>query len=518
MARTRLMPVLLLMAAALIWGALRFGAQEPGDSGPPVAGAAEALAPPSPVEPAAVVEVPPIRSEPVPETPLATVPGVPENGDLERQAQAAIPSLTGSVVDTNGSPLAGASVELYSISQEDVRRLGATSSDDAGRFSFPWPAAVQLQVDRLEARGRAAGYQSATARFLPGADGGNGESVLRAMLRLAPGGTVTGRVVTSAGQPVAGARVRLLALDAQGRLVASVGQAAMRTGGDGRFAVGAGAGERFLLDVRQVRVGRLRREWPLPSVGASLDIGDVVLGGPCYLRGRVLDLSGAPAPHLRLVAGRVSSAWWTGESQVSEGLERSEAWTDATGAFLFAGLGPGDYTVTARFSGVSPELVKSERGGVQLSPWPGSGKEDADGARGALTAVAGDPGQDVVNGNLGRAAAGQSAELTGDFRRLILRMAEPAAAGQLVKVKCQPPEDVERYAERGAVTDGMIAWSPAGTLDILVTSDETVGVIAWVLENTPGEKRLRVIAHTSRLVHMTPGLRSLDVVLNAQAR
>ncbi|MAE27889.1 MAG: hypothetical protein CMJ87_02735, partial [Planctomycetes bacterium] len=127
MARTRLMPVLLLMAAALIWGALRFGAQEPGDSGPPVAGAAEALAPPSPVEPAAVVEVPPIRSEPVPETPLATVPGVPENGDLERQAQAAIPSLTGTVVDTNGSPLAGASVELYSISQEDVRRLGATS-------------------------------------------------------------------------------------------------------------------------------------------------------------------------------------------------------------------------------------------------------------------------------------------------------------------------------------------------------------------------------------------------------
>jgi RNA polymerase sigma factor (sigma-70 family) len=143
--------------------------------------------------------------------------------------------ITGSVIDRDGRPIAGATVTLY----YQYRQWGAISSreehkvrtDVQGRFvlhSVPRKThegdATKLAV--VVYKDGYAGHDTATFAFKPGNDGNEAIDPIR----LSPGLSMSGRVVDPEGRPVVGAQIQAVGGWAQ---YAS----SYRSGTDGRFAI-----------------------------------------------------------------------------------------------------------------------------------------------------------------------------------------------------------------------------------------------------------------------------------------
>jgi len=135
----------------------------------------------------------------------AAEPGAPPAGtrpapapEERRSAPGGTVRVEGIVVDPEGSPVAGATIEVAD-SDLDPARPAATSGDD-GRFAFE----TALESPRVAAR--APGH--APEALVPARPDSHGRIFVRLRLS-ARGGCVSGRVLLPDGAPAAGARVRI---------------------------------------------------------------------------------------------------------------------------------------------------------------------------------------------------------------------------------------------------------------------------------------------------------------------
>ena len=472
--------VLIPLAAILLVASLRVSYEE--DS---------AISVPRPPQVAVeAVEREPVRSDPIPaERSGASSEPVASGGGLVVPAHP--PRLEGRVFDEDGAPLVAAQVRLQRVSSTAVDFLGTAETADDGSYSFSWPDGLSPLARGFEIQASAPLHQPGTARFhRDDQDPVN----LRADLRLRSGGTVRGRIVNEFAEPVAGAHVRLLPLAMDG-LAMKARYGAVRAGEDGRFAVARGASPGLRLDVSSMGVGRVQRDWTPPGPPGDVELGDILLLGPGSLEGRVVDLDGAPIPHLSLSASLFEGAadgelLEAPDCERAAGLARAQTWTDAEGACRFGGLRAGSYEVIARLSGRSPGLSERKSSSVPLFE---SGLSV--GERAPLV------------------ADGTKHQLTGDFHRLVVRVSDERGEPLRAKVKCVPPELLEEYLDRWDTTDGLSVWSPWHTLDLLVAEDETMCIIAWVLDSAPDGVSQALVARASQAHLFVSGSRCQEIVL-----
>src|SRR5436190_3496823 len=118
----------------------------------------------------------------------------------------AMASVTGTIIDSDGKPIAGAAVAMYTPEAITARRLrmvsatpdrqplASTTTDSKGNFTFESPKGLNAVTVSIEAKG----YAPDSIRLLSDDDAGAIELTTAAMQR----GTITGN-----GKPVAGASV-----------------------------------------------------------------------------------------------------------------------------------------------------------------------------------------------------------------------------------------------------------------------------------------------------------------------
>ncbi|HMB52460.1 MAG TPA: carboxypeptidase-like regulatory domain-containing protein, partial [Thermoanaerobaculia bacterium] len=228
--------------------------------------------------------------------------------------------VAGQVVDRDdGAPLAGAWVWHPPAPAQAVR------SDAAGRFVLPVDPFADIPL-RLTAT--AVGHRGTSA------DTGNGE----ARLALPPAVTLGGRLLDPAGQPVAGAAVRVAAAD---RTEPEEERATWGwSGEDGRFQLaGLPPGEEVWLRARRAGYAPLLQPLTLPAAGEPTTLrlrlqpahpafGQVVDGAGEGVRGATVEL--LPTSARDSAAGLLTA----GEHRIS-------ATTDAAGRFIVEGLAVG---------------------------------------------------------------------------------------------------------------------------------------------------------------------------------
>lgn len=255
---------------------------------------------------------------------------------------------TGRVLDGDGRPVAGAEVGYTSDGIAVALRGGRTTTDDQGAFTLPPPPvpAPGRRVVLVARAGDALGAVALRPDQVPPAP--LDVTVLR-------GATVTGRIVDSEGQGLAGVGVRLTPAwsevpraarpsPATSRLHAfnAVGNEglATATAADGSWRLDGVPAGTFQLRLRRDGVLHAREERILVDARGG-DGGTVVLDAGHELRGEVVDARGTA------VAGAVVNV------QPASGGPRQRTTTDADGAFAVPGLRAGTYTVRALIAGRS---------------------------------------------------------------------------------------------------------------------------------------------------------------------
>lgn len=211
--------------------------------------------------------------------------------------------IAGRVVDPDGAPLEGARVRLkppwtdrWTPHSTWLGMDTATGGD--GRFQLPSVAAgsgYRLRADLP-------GYAPAEVHPSP-ATADDLEIVLT------PGGAVAGRLVDRAGEPVPGARARVIEAPESGGLsyhyvdgeIAADAEAT--AGADGRFTVRhLTAGRYELLAVHPDHATRRLPPIQVPE-GETVDLGTIELAPGGRLAGRVVDPGGAPVEGVSVTAG-----------------------------------------------------------------------------------------------------------------------------------------------------------------------------------------------------------------------
>jgi len=174
-------------------------------------------------------------------------------------------TLSGTVTDADSAPVAGATVAI-----EAIHASALTDADGAYKFNFVPNGTYTVTVSKP-------GYESASKDDVSVAD--DDVQVNLSMVRM-PVRTVSGRVVSADGEPVAGAGVRL-----EGYAVLTA-----VTGADGRFSF-----EEVVAAPSKVVV---TKDWYAPASGeftldADRDLGDIKLTYAHYPAGNVVAATGA---------------------------------------------------------------------------------------------------------------------------------------------------------------------------------------------------------------------------------
>jgi protocatechuate 3,4-dioxygenase beta subunit len=203
-------------------------------------------------------------------------------------------SLTGIVVtDGAGQPVSGAEIQARRAdgrfqSEDSPLQVPVLSGAD-GRFRLAGLAAGQM----YEVAAKREGFAPATVPVAAPMPAAAQPAAARAPLRIVlhRGAAMAGRVVTAAGEPVAGADLILRPVGWRAR---SAGlQAQSDATGHFRFAdLGPG-----FFDLRAKRHGFAAKVVPgveIPQAPRTVDLGDVALGPGAAIEGRVTDRRGAP--------------------------------------------------------------------------------------------------------------------------------------------------------------------------------------------------------------------------------
>jgi protocatechuate 3,4-dioxygenase beta subunit len=249
-----------------------------------------------------------------------------------RHVYGAAPLVSGSVRETSGQPIAGASV-CASCAYPECGEAGPPHLSCATTASDGSYALDALSIG-VRYRMLAAATDHRPAAPLERGEPNPWLTLSEALPRRidfvleAGGARVAGRVVDVYGGPVAGAFVA--AAEEQG----GVGSATV-SDEDGRFALPLAAG------VWNVRASAQGYDSSSALLGAPSDGAELVLSPASSVEGRVLRASdGVPVPDLEVRA--------TKHARMALGPGDGSAMTDAQGSFVLDTLGTGDYELVVR--------------------------------------------------------------------------------------------------------------------------------------------------------------------------
>lgn len=258
-------------------------------------------------------------------------------------------TLTGTVTDAaTGRPVAGARIGM------NWTQTHAVETGTDGHYELPgWTGRNVLEVGvTAEGYGRAKEFV--------------GDRTV-VDVALEPGDSVSGRVVDTAGAPVAGAYVSAMASSRvhTGTQRTSFGTAV--TGADGCFCVTSLCHDLVhTLIVTAEGFGRLLLDFdPHRNGPGTVELGDVVVKPGHAIEGVVVDSDGSPVPRVLVVLKGANTDRARLRGQPSPDLSfygsTEERSTDDLGRFRFPDLAPGEYSVHAR-----PEKAPEGASGFRL--------------------------------------------------------------------------------------------------------------------------------------------------------
>ena len=213
-------------------------------------------------------------------------------------------TVIGSVVDAKGQPVDGAT--LFAQTEETGENRGhgfATADEGGGRFTLR-----DLRSGRYVIQARAPKHGEAAAQAVVGA----GRTTDVGAVRLRPGGTVRGTVVDAAGEPVAGASVRVET--GTPRALDSIAQ----TDGRGAFEIAGVPPGQFHVAARHPAFAPGRAPAEIESETDTVDVR-VVLPRGGRVEGVVRRRDGEPfaGGQVIVLAGPAPLGWNAGGSRVT---------------------------------------------------------------------------------------------------------------------------------------------------------------------------------------------------------
>ncbi len=240
--------------------------------------------------------------------------------------------IRGRVTNGEGAPIPDAEVTLeafgHGADSEDWLGIGSgfsgeASTDERGRFEIAGviPGGAELQIN-------ADGYQPHTISDLGIRAGEVFDDLEIVLVR---GETLTGRVLTTGDEPIAGARV-------------SVGAASADSAADGSYRVTGLARGRQEVEVAHRHFGFMERE---AEIDAGINTLDLVFDRGYEVTGRVIDESGRGLLGARVLLREV------------ERWREYRALADDDGAFRLEPVTDGEYRLQAGLAGFAPgELTR----------------------------------------------------------------------------------------------------------------------------------------------------------------
>jgi len=251
----------------------------------------------------------------------------------------------GRVVDAGGKPVPGARVWATFASEPFPTidpRIDAVVTDAQGKWSMPALASGTYHFIAAHAKHA----QTSSAPIYVGGSGARQDIELK----LSAGGVVSGVVSSKAG-PVEGAEVRLVAKGALAWRYRSV----VTTDAEGRFHAGG-------LPLRAMEVVALHASGSSEIAGVNLSATNTTstvkleLSISDAIAGKVVDASGDPVAEASVQIRPVFSGA-LGERRAWQVRMQPWARTDKNGAFSFAGLPKGAYTLRASRPDALPNAV-----------------------------------------------------------------------------------------------------------------------------------------------------------------
>ena len=249
--------------------------------------------------------------------------------------------LSGVVTDVSGGPIAGARI--------DAAKLGAMARPDRAVATAMTGADGKYQLAVAEGQllvaARSTDYAAQSRIVDVGASGATAD------FALVPGGVIEGIVIDETTRaPVPGATV-IAQRDSAAIMLAETGGALVVAGADGRFRLSGLRPGAYELDA--IGEGRRSKASTIVGLGIAEQVSEVeiLIGKSPVVRGTVVDDSGAPVAHARVVA---------------MGTDRGEETKcDDKGAFVIEGLAPGNYMLLGsspdHFGDPSPPLELKDR-------------------------------------------------------------------------------------------------------------------------------------------------------------
>jgi len=264
----------------------------------------------------------------------------------------------GRVLDaTSGLPVAGAELAFWTAAELDVVR-----TDALGRFRHPrFPAGGPAQQVCVRAAGFGkcvrylrldpdGAWKLAAAHAGEASASGRGTPFLE--LALVPELVVTGRVLDASGAPLAGARIAAEGYFHARPSIAVRDLVEATSDASGAFALaGLRSDIGHALVIEAAGHARSTREL---APAETLELGELTLAPESVLAGLVVDPDGIPLAGVEVVAELIDGATTAFQPQDAgtRVLGRVlRTWTDANGAFVFAGLTPEPLFLRARTTG-----------------------------------------------------------------------------------------------------------------------------------------------------------------------
>jgi protocatechuate 3,4-dioxygenase beta subunit len=248
-------------------------------------------------------------------------------------------------VSREGKPVEGSTVVLEDLSCYFNSKTWETSSDAAGNFSFRGARPGGRFVAKAVHPDLGFGESAIVATHPGGAAG-------RLDVKLTPGQTLEGRLVTDDGRGVAGLKVNLGRMDVRLPMPGTMTQ----SGPDGSFQVKSVPPGEYQFAVETAKDARLlSQNFSVDDAGPTepmaINLGP---GAEGYITGRVTDEAGQPLPGARV------NAWARSPEVVSS------ARTDPEGNFRLEGLGPGgNFRVFASATGYTDSSVDGQEPGAE---------------------------------------------------------------------------------------------------------------------------------------------------------
>jgi protocatechuate 3,4-dioxygenase beta subunit len=341
--------------------------------------------------------------------------------------------ITGTVVDEEGKPVAGAEVIAVQPSTEGTWKA---ATDARGLYAIRGvPAGEATVVVRARSRVPVESKAKVLAR---------GPVTVNATLRL--GVRFAGKVTDMRGAPIPGAVVEAVPASGSGgfRFV-RVGQGMVKSGPDGSFeADGLEPGENYDVRVTHPRFALA----VLPGLPAEAGSGhgalDVVMEDAAWMRGVVVDPSGKPVPSASVSLAEDTGAYggmplwvWRMFQGVVDAGTIGGPTCDAQGRFELGGLTEPEAEVTAIADGFFRTTWKVE--GLE----PGKGKEDVK--------ITLEPATAWIEGKVvdaeGKPIAGANLVAHGDEGTAAQGKTDAQGAFRLVKVRSRTPVRLTASAE-----------------------------------------------------------------------